>query len=102
MKHPKNHPEIIDFWITDTYHPQRIDNSTTTFMDLCFGLMANENVVLGQYLANFFERQDETWINIAMVLTKDMLGMITSYNKSKLILQKSYTYVGLYLQYLGV
>ncbi|XP_065225787.1 uncharacterized protein LOC135849336 [Planococcus citri] len=68
------------YWITETYPPQSNTNSTRTFMDLCFGLVEDENVVLGKYLENFFDRKDETWIIIGMVLTKDMGTMIKTYN----------------------
>ena len=71
-------------YIVDDYLPQ--DPKTPLLKDMVFALVKDENLVLAGYLERFFERKDETWINIAMVLTKDMLQLIKTHDDCEYII----------------
>lgn len=73
------HPQ--EDYIADDYIPQDESLQSTPFKDLVFSLTKDENFVLSAYLQIFFDRQDETWIIIAMVLSKDIQQMIATYDE---------------------
>lgn len=69
--------------MTDAYVPLDQSNGRSAYIDLIFGLTKDENIVLGAYLQVFFDRKDQNWIIIPMVLAKDIQQVIATYDQSK-------------------